>query len=449
MAAAIAKNTSVENEDASLPSWLVNHTNIEWDSDDVDALLTSIDASQSPDPSTLPHLPAEILMQILEYVPVAYVLDWRLICRGFRNAIDGPILYHHLQRTQLVGFLGPKASSIMRSLTENEYQRLHLVPARFWSIEKTQSPPNPHQHYRLAWDNPHAIFKMSSVWWANYKSHIERPSFPSKSSMLSRLKLCRTDQGYGALTWAIKLDTAILDLDLPLDPNRQKFDVDIDTKSRIVRVEWKPMLFRFLKTERALRLLMEKKHESTFTFSHTEDCLRAVRRQRLHAALNPEIKTDRRIKWSLRLLPPLWGTGGPIDPSSLDHVEADAVGILLLLRREAALSDRQTTHLWQLAYDYMIMITTLNRFSRSLRYLKQQLILPGNATTLETEVSQHVRVPSNPIAWSDELRVNIETRVQKWRTQQKLIEQMQALMVASQEALAVPEDAFDAIDTDF
>ena len=119
------------------------------------------------------------------------------------------------------------------------------------------------------------------------------------------------------------------------------------------------------------------------------------------------------------------------------------------MRREAALSDRQTTHLWQLAYDYMIMITTLNRFSRSLRYLKQQLILPGNATTLETEVSQHVRVPSNPIAWSDELRVNIETRVQKWRTQQKLIEQMQALMVASQEALAVPEDAFDAIDTDF
>ncbi|KAL1598585.1 hypothetical protein SLS59_006872 [Nothophoma quercina] len=81
--------------------------------------------------------------------------------------------------------------------------------------------------------------------------------------------------------------------------------------------------------------------------------------------------------------------------------------------------------------------------------LKNELIMPGQHATMELDVAQTRPIPQNPIAWSDKLRTDIEARVQKWRAQQKLIKQMQALMVASQEALAVPEDAFDVMDSDF
>ncbi|KAJ4372594.1 hypothetical protein N0V86_007956 [Didymella sp. IMI 355093] len=254
---------------------------------------------------------------------------------------------------------------------------------------------------------------------------------------------------YGTLTWAIKLDTAVLDLDLPLEPHRRHFDFDVDMNTRTLRVEWQPMLFRFLKTERALRLLMDKKYGSSFTFGHAEDCLRAVRRQGLHAALDMDSKIDRHIKWSLRLLRPLWGIGGHREPSTLDPVESDAVRILLLLRREASLSDRQIKHLWQLASDYKAMLKSMDTLSRSLRDFKRQLLMPGQSSVHEMEIRPHDKLPLNPIAWSDELLADVETRVQRWKATKELIEQMQALVVTSQETLAVPEDAFDIMDYEF
>lgn len=437
------------HEDAELPSWLANHLNIDWNSDDIDALLTSIDASQCTQSPALPHLPAELLILILEYVPVAYVLDWRLVCRGFRDAIDGPVLYHHLQRSRLSGYLGPRTSPHMRPLKDYEYEQLRLVSTQFQSMRNAHSPPDLQERSKPLWANSHAVFRMRHAWFATHKAIKDRQNLASKSNMLSQIALCRTDQGYGTLTWALELDTAVLDLDFPLEPNRSSFDVSVDTKSWKVCVEWKPMLFRFLKTERALRLLMEKRQGSSFSFNHAEDCLRAVRRQRLHAALDPDSKIDRHIKWSLRLLRPLWGVSAHRDPSTLDPAESDAVDVLLFLRRKAALSERQIMHLYELNREYRTMIKTMDDFSRSVMGMKQKLIMPGHETIVGMEVRQHDKIPVNPIAWSDELRANIETRVQKWKAQRDLIEQMQALMVVSQEALAVPEDAFDVMGSDF
>ena len=95
------------------------------------------------------------------------------------------------------------------------------------------------------------------------------------------------------------------------------------------------------------------------------------------------------------------------------------------------------------------MVSTMNGLSRSMTDLKNELIMPGQHATMELDVAKTRSIPQNPIAWSDKLRTDIEARVQKWRAQQKLIKQMQALMIASQEALAVPEDAFDVMDSDF
>ncbi|KAJ8116502.1 hypothetical protein OPT61_g2083 [Boeremia exigua] len=439
---ASANTSDTEHGNAALPKWLTKHLNIEWSPSDVDALLESIDASQSSHLPTLPQLPAELLVLILKHVPVAYILDWRLVCRGFRDAIDGPILYHLLQRTQLIGYLGSKKSAVMERLQGGVYEELHLVTTNFDSFrcEGLQSNENLAKPHGPVWNQTRAVFKMDMRWHDRHRFWNDlEGNLPSANRMLSLLELHRSRQGFGALIWAIKLKTAVLDLDLPLDPERQSFDVSVDidwsTTSVTVSVEWKPMIFRFLKTEAALRRLMEEKYASRVTFSHTEDCLRAVRRQRLHASLDLDDKIDRHIMWSLRLLRPLWGRAGHGDPSALDHVEIEAVGILLILRRTAALSQHQLDYLQQLAVDYNSMVRKLNAVSRSLRALKACLLLPGHDDVIYIDVPgeelEALQLPLNTVAWSDAQRLDVEHRLQQWRAQESLVTQMQALLVAS------------------
>jgi hypothetical protein len=104
------------DHDTPLPAYLSRHTTLGFDSDDVAALISAIDSSQGPRSSKLPHLPAEILFQIVEFAPVDHILTWRLVCRGFRDAIDGPVQYEHLRRAQLVGYLGPHAQYPLNQL---------------------------------------------------------------------------------------------------------------------------------------------------------------------------------------------------------------------------------------------------------------------------------------------------------------------------------------------
>jgi hypothetical protein len=60
------------------------------------------------------------------------------------------------------------------------------------------------------------------------------------------------------LRWCIKLDHAVLDLDFPVETGRKHFDVDVNLNTGLVRVAWKDMLLGFLKTERALRRMMNE-----------------------------------------------------------------------------------------------------------------------------------------------------------------------------------------------
>ncbi|KAH6642268.1 hypothetical protein C7974DRAFT_303418 [Boeremia exigua] len=450
-------NTRADIQDTKIPAWLASHLNIEWSSQDVDALLDSIDASQCPQSSEMPHLPAELLVLILEFVPVAYVLDWRLVCRGFRDAIDGPILFHYLQRTQLVGYLGPLESIINEDLEDEEYEELHLVRADFDSLRDGVPLPNAPSEKRVGppWSQSHAAFKMDKQWrdrhqwWNDFHSDL-----PSANRLLSQLEPQRPSQGFGALIWMIQLDTAVLDLEIPLEPGRRTFDVTVDLNplatSVAVYVEWKPMLRRFLKQERALRRLMEETGEDKVTFGHAEDCLRAVRRQRLHASLNPDQKIDRHIKWSLRLLRPLWGvTARYEEASTLDPVEADAVRVILLLRRAATLTPLQTEHLQRLAIDYDRMVNMLCGISDSVRALRSHLILPGHEGFPYYGNGIHLgKLPLNPIAWSNKQIKDVEKKIQQWKAQESLVTQMQALMAASQEIRLVPEDAFDGVDSE-
>lgn len=262
-------STPRSHSDDALPSYLRRHIQLGFTQDDVAALISSIDSSQAPPSSsngnpTLAHLPAELLLQILEHVPVDHILDWRLVCRGFRDALDGRVLYHCLQRTQLVGYTGPRHGPFMEDMDEEEHEAVHLLEAGFLRIEEDTKCL---EDKRPIWSNKHAVFKIKEEWYRAFRTMCGLETKPGDTindveprwyGVLGRLALLREEEQFGQLRWCIRLDHAVLDLDFPLGKDRLHFDFNVDLRTGLVRVAWKDMLVRFLKTERALRVLLEQ-----------------------------------------------------------------------------------------------------------------------------------------------------------------------------------------------
>ncbi|KAF1834713.1 hypothetical protein BDW02DRAFT_579392 [Decorospora gaudefroyi] len=446
-----------DDSDAPLPSYLRRHVHLGFNQEDVAALLSSIESSQSSSTCTLAHLPAELLLQILEYVPVDYILDWRLVCRGFRDAIDGRVLYHHLRRTELVGYMGARDSRPMEFLDDSDYESIHLLRARFQRVERITEPASDTERSNPVWNGAKGVFKIDDEWFRAFH-HVGgaaagpgdtiEDADPRWLNTLDRLELHRPEEGFGTLRWCIRLDHAVLDLDFPVEGGRTHFGFDPNLHTGLVTIEWRGMLLRFLKTERALRRLLDLKRDSEFSFSHVEDCLRAVRRQRLLASLDSDNKVDRHIKWSLRLLRPLFGKPRHEHQMTLEDVENDAVGLLLLLRREAAMSTQQVAYLRQLGSDNLAMEAELLELDQAFGEFKSYLSMPGFQTSLLIPIVNRGRIPKNPIAWPDDLRIRIEQQVEQWKSQKRTIEQMMTLLEASNTAMAVPDDSFDSLGSD-
>lgn len=179
-----------------------------------------------------------------------------------------------------------------------------------------------------------------------------------------------------------------------------------------------------------------------FTFSHAEDCLREVRRQRLDLSLDLDLKSDRHIKWTLRVLRPLFGKPQPNHSSALQDVEDRAISILLLLRRRAGMSAKLKVHLLQLSEDLQTMEREIDDLSDIFDTFKS-LLKPHAQFSLAVPFHTAENIPRDPCAWPDDLRATIEERVRKWKSQRKVMLQMSALLTSSNEALTVPEDSFD------
>lgn len=248
--------------------------NVGFDADDVSTLINAIDSSQAFETSALPHLPAEILLHILEHVPVDYILDWRLVCRGFRDAIDGRILYRHVQRTQLIGFMGAKGRYPMECLTEDEHERSYLVRANFARMEDVGHTTPGTKRTGPLWGCSHAVFDIDESWLQAFRH--ASGSMGSDGIVIDLVDMkwqarihmleCQLEEGFGTLRWCIQLDHAVLDLDFPLTARRKTFDVAVRLKERTVKVAWKDMLFRFLKTERRLRRTLEEVSCTLYSF---------------------------------------------------------------------------------------------------------------------------------------------------------------------------------------
>jgi hypothetical protein len=151
---------------------------------------------------------------------------------------------------------------------------------------------------------------------------------------------------------------------------------------------------------------------------------------------------DRRRKWSLRLLPSLFGKLGENHSDDLERVENLAMNALLLFRREAAMSSKQINYLRQLDADRQNMDCEVDQLDKAFKQFKSNLT-PGIEFGIDLPTRMEDSLPRNPIAWPDDVRAAIEERVSRWKSQRKVIQQIYVLLSSSNEALAVPEDSFD------
>jgi hypothetical protein len=436
----------------ALPPYLARHVDLGFDSDDVSTLIDAIESSQT---STIddnsPHLPAEIVLQILEYIPIDHVLSFRAVCRAFRNCIDTRVLYSYLPRTELLGFVRELPSHLI----EHDRERLRWICATFSHLEDADGPM---KYHGAKWAGTHAVFRLDDAWYDTF-CLLNLTSNPhlQANQIIAELALERTPPTYTALGWLVKLDRGVLEVDLG-KTDIQDLGMWVDFTSRTVKVKWKTMLTNFLKSETCLKSTVEDKTFSDFSFGHIEDCLRAVRRRRIRSLLDLDQREDRVLAWQLRVLPGLFGNTFRTkleDSYILESAEHEAVRHILEWRKAASRTQRERDYLVQLAEDRRTMVKELGELNELFGDWKLNMYDPSSEAVSYEKVYREklsiqpfARLPYNACVWSDEIIAWEEQRVRKWQSQRNMRKMITELLTVSNETLNVPEDAFDSFSSD-
>lgn len=216
---------------AGLPPYLARHIGLGFEAEDVVALVESIDASQKSHEYTPPHLPLEIILMILERVPVDYVLSWRLVSRFFREYVDGPLLYQYVQRAVLIGVaMSPMELQAVRGvqLTMQYLDDVRYLHARFDYLEPRNKPARDNNEEPII--QPRAIFQIDRDWLSKWRDD----ELLSKAQLTKRWRLHQEvaletqpfDSYAGILRWCIRLDGIVVGLDLPVTASEECFLVD-------------------------------------------------------------------------------------------------------------------------------------------------------------------------------------------------------------------------------
>lgn len=242
---------------SSLPSYLSRHVNLGFNEDDISALLDSIEAigssqiSDDDDECTpLPHIPAELILQILLEVPPTHILPLRLVSRSFRNIIDTYVFYSYLLRMRLQFVCNGNGEVI------GFVKSSHNVEAVFHSMILEPVPPENTEEDRgpAKWDGTFVKF------WLDPKDNREEQVRNDLRQMDWVHTLFNEQPGATPIGAVFtRLDSIVLDVYLP--------DVTFDMVNYAIIFNWRKMLFGLLKEERAIRLLLE--HTVRYTTCQT------------------------------------------------------------------------------------------------------------------------------------------------------------------------------------
>jgi hypothetical protein len=185
------------------------------------------------------------------------------VCRGFRDVIDGPVQYSHLRNAEIIGYLGPRAQFPLNQLSESRYEQISLVRACFERIEDPPSTEASETKVLAKWSHDTAVFTMDDNWFAELARNEDvttKEGVISSAwrSLLDDLQMLgeEDEDPHGTLRWCFRLDKAVLDLDF--SPESLRHCIAIDLVSRKIMIQWKDVVFDFMKTETRLRLLREE-----------------------------------------------------------------------------------------------------------------------------------------------------------------------------------------------
>jgi hypothetical protein len=401
-------------------------------------------ASHAPS-SQSSTLPNEIGFQILKDIPVANLLDFRLLNSSYRNEIDTHIFYHHLQDAELIGYLGPKVGfdRLLERLSDEDHLAYTFVRAHFYQLD----PPAEGQP---KWTPRTAYFRVNPGWYETLKRIGGRVEWGDAyfNHMGNCLNLHEAPDVYGQLRWAIRVGGCVLDLGLEkhLQPKVYQIDPCFEEGVVITITDWKMVLQNFFREERALERLIREKEGSEFTFGHHEDCLRALRRWRYRSNLD----LDDELAWQIDNMRALFGRAihrpmhlnlSDTDYADaiaiipmMEHTEDDAIRTLLMLRREASMNQKERKRLQTIVAERTEMIEEMNEFEHQFKTW-QEYTLAVPTFSLERLQIERIFDP-NPLTWSKQVIARETDILDRWKRQREALKHFRSFIAATNEIQA-------------
>lgn len=90
----------------------------------------------SKDDGTSLSLPKDILVVILEQVDIADVIDYRVVCKNFRNIIDKEVAISHLQNAKLIRCIEPPFKYAEYDWVRDKHKQHAIVDVGFTKLNK-------------------------------------------------------------------------------------------------------------------------------------------------------------------------------------------------------------------------------------------------------------------------------------------------------------------------
>jgi hypothetical protein len=303
-----------------------------------------------------PRLPTEIIFLIIDCVPVDHILPIRTLSRAVLHHIDNHILCSYLRRTTLFAWtLSPDAGEF-KDLAARDAMCLSRLTATFSHIE--DGPAVTAKERKALWTGRYAIFRLDASWLETFhrtKDALPHCKYPSH--LLQELFSYGPSAVDVPMSWCMQLDDAALDYDVEVTyPEAHLDELDYDLYAWILRVEWRVMLFTFLRRQaevsrrmRKVRItfvpdcrkeakIYQQQNNASFTFGFEEDCIRSVRRDQFRYLL--EMRGDdveRSTAQEIESLLPLFGRPRTIGPLNRRHdrvqrIENEAMRKIMTLR---------------------------------------------------------------------------------------------------------------------
>jgi hypothetical protein len=387
---------------------------------------------------------------------------------GFRDELDGRLLHRHIQRVELIGYLGPKDDPLFQNLDAKDYWNYAFVMATFdYLDDKTRGI---HKGRLFVSTKPggmlsHALAEISesgmhekTVHRTNCETYTDyvRPSLRWDHT-IKCLDLAKSPSVYGQLWWCVKVGACVLDfgiedesiLDIELVPH-EEHDEDDPTSCISFRVtDWKVMLKNVFREERALKALMQETEEDEFTYDHLEESLRDMRRQRFRSRLDPNVDGDSTLIWKMDHMAPLWGRYASftvnIDYDDIERAERNAVRTLKQLRKEASMTVRERDAFDMIVVERGMMHKEMKELDELFKKFQENILALPNLNLERLHIDQEL--DPNAMTWTKEIVDRERQSLATWKAQRQVSKDLKAQLDLTNAAASLPDDAFD--DEDF